>query len=268
MSMACGSTGEPLLSRLPNRAGRVNSFLRFSSTLRTSVITDSLHQQRATSPQPRTRLAFTRRGPCVPSRSAPGLSHALHQVRKQGCPSSQAHSSPKGGSRQEIADIPRFAAPPGDAHRARGSLISLLLNMLGANPVLIRRHLHRGYRAGFNRSRCVTLAPNPTWKSVSLIHIRCRMLASLRATAVIAHSMLERLAIRRPQARSADHFLIRSSRHAAASQSASRTATSPCLLMRPRSRSTCRTGAASAPNQNGHPPFAIAQSDEGHQRQP
>lgn len=51
------------------------------------------------------------------------------------------------------------------------------------------------------------LAPKPTWKSVSLTHIRCRMLASLRATAVIAHSMLERLAIRRPHARSADHFL-------------------------------------------------------------
>jgi hypothetical protein len=51
-----------------------------------------------------------------------GLSHALHQVRKQGCPSSPALSSPKGGSRQDIADIPRFAAPPGDAHRARRSL--------------------------------------------------------------------------------------------------------------------------------------------------
>ncbi|OPZ00044.1 hypothetical protein A5906_23740 [Bradyrhizobium sacchari] len=34
-------------------------------------------------------------------------------------------------------------------------------------------------------------------------------------------------------ARSADHFLTRSSRLAAASQSASRTATSPCLLIRP-----------------------------------
>ena len=53
-----------------------------------------------------------------------GFQHdALHQVRKQGCPSCPALSSPKGGSRQEIADIPRFAAPPGDAHRARGSLI-------------------------------------------------------------------------------------------------------------------------------------------------
>src|SRR3954454_2725576 len=59
------------------------------------------------------------------------------------------------------------------------------------------------------------------------------MLASLGETAVIAHSMLDRLAIRRPHARSADHFLTRSSRLAAASQNASRTAMSPCLLMRP-----------------------------------
>jgi len=41
------------------------------------------------------------------------LSHALHLVRKQGCPSSPALSSSKGGSRQEIADIPRFAARHG-----------------------------------------------------------------------------------------------------------------------------------------------------------
>src|SRR5882724_1670439 len=34
----------------------------------------------------------------------------------------------KDGSRQEIADIPRFAAPPGDAHRARGSRYWLLFN--------------------------------------------------------------------------------------------------------------------------------------------
>src|SRR5437762_5572772 len=100
------------------------------------------------------------------SRSVPGLSHALHQVGKQGCPSDQALSSPKGGSRQEIADIPRFAAPPGDAHRARGSLILLLLNMLDVNPALIRRHLHSSYCAGFNLSLCVTLAPKPVLKSV------------------------------------------------------------------------------------------------------
>jgi hypothetical protein len=36
------------------------------------------------------------------------------------------------GSRQEIADIPRFAAPPGDAHRARGSRYWLPFNGLAA----------------------------------------------------------------------------------------------------------------------------------------
>jgi hypothetical protein len=72
------------------------------------------------------------------------------------------------------------------------------------------------------------LGTEATWKSVSLTHIRCRILANFRATATIAHSMLDRLAIRRPQARNADHFLIRSKRVAAASYSAARTATSPC----------------------------------------
>lgn len=136
--------------------------------------------------------------------------------------------------RQQASDSGHFPfrGPPGDAHRAR-ICSYVLLNMPGADPALIYRHLHRDYCAGFNRSRCVILAPNPTWKSVSLTHIRCRMLASLRATAVIAHNMLDRWAIRRPHARRADHFLTRSSRLAAASQSASRTATSPCLLMRP-----------------------------------
>jgi hypothetical protein len=64
-------------------------------------------------------------------------------------------------------------------------------------------------------SLCVTLAPKPTLKSLPSIHMRCRMPASFRATATIAHSMLDRLATRRPQARSADHFLTRSSRLAA-----------------------------------------------------
>ena len=132
--------GKPALSCLPNRAHKVNSLLRFFSI--------SLNKQRSLSrcfdceqrpPSARSRLAFSRRGPCVPSRSALGLSHALHQVRKQGCPSSPALSSPKGGSRQEIADIPRFAAPPGDAHRARGSLIFAPSQRAGATPALILR---------------------------------------------------------------------------------------------------------------------------------
>jgi hypothetical protein len=108
-----------------------------------------------------------------------------------------------------------------------------LLNMLTATPALLSRHPCNKYGAGLNRNRCVTLAPKPTWKSVSLTHILCRMPASLRATATIAHNMLDRLAIRRPHARNADHFLTRSRRFAAASHSACRTATSPCLLIRP-----------------------------------
>ena len=217
------------LSCLPNRACKVNSLLRFFAI--------SLNKQRSLSrcfdceqrsPSARSRLAFSRRGPCVPSRSAPGLSHALHQVRKQGCPSSPALSSPKGGSRQEIADIPRFAAPPGDAHRARGSLILAPPQHAGCNTSANLSCSCSSYCAGFNRNRCVILAPKPTWKSVSLTHILCRIPAGLRATATIAHSMLDLLAIRRPQARNADHFRTRSNRLAAASHSASRTATSPC----------------------------------------
>lgn len=140
---------------------------------------------------------------------------------------------PEGRQQARDSGHSPFRGPPGDAHRARESLNLLLFNMPGANPASIRHHLHGNYGAGFNRTRCMTLTPKPTWKSVSLTHIRCRMLASLRATAVIAHSMLDRLAIRSPHARKADHFLTRNSRLAAASQSASRTATSPCLLMRP-----------------------------------
>jgi hypothetical protein len=46
-------------------------------------------------------------------------------------------------------------------------------------------------------------------------------------------NMLDRLAIRSPHARNADHVLTRSRRLAAASQSASGTATSPCFVIRP-----------------------------------
>jgi hypothetical protein len=52
----------------------------------------------------------------------------------------------------------------------------------------------------FQSEPLLTLAPRPTWKSVSLTRIRYRMLASLRATATIAHSLLDRLAIRSPRA--------------------------------------------------------------------
>ena len=130
------AAGKPALSCLPNRAHKVNKSTLSYAFLRLFVVqsfqtpcTNNTH----TSPQPRARSAFSRRGPCVPSRSALGLSHALHQVGKQGYPSSPALSSPKGGSRQEVADIPRFAAPPGDAHRARGSLVFALPQHAGCN---------------------------------------------------------------------------------------------------------------------------------------
>jgi hypothetical protein len=151
------------LSCLPNRASKVDSRLRFFAI--------SLNKQHSLPrcfdceqrwPSARSRLAFSRRGPCVPSRSALGPSHALHQVCKQGFPSSPALSSRKGGSRQEIADIPRFAAPPGDAHRARGSLIFAPPQHAGCNTSVNLSCSCSNYCAGFNRNRRVTLAPKPT----------------------------------------------------------------------------------------------------------
>ncbi|MGX1320693.1 hypothetical protein AB7M17_004146 [Bradyrhizobium sp. USDA 377] len=68
----------------------VYAFLRLSA-LQTSRT--PCNNNAHTSPKPRPRFAFSRRGPCVPSRSALWPSHALHQVRKQGCPSSLALSS-------------------------------------------------------------------------------------------------------------------------------------------------------------------------------
>jgi len=70
------------------------------------------------------------------------------------------------GSRQEIADIPRFAAPPGDAHRARGSLMVAPSRHAGCNTSAKLLRPRSNYCAGFKRNLCVTLAPNPAWKSV------------------------------------------------------------------------------------------------------
>lgn len=120
--------------------------------------------------------SFVADGHARPCR-APRPSQVLHQVRRRGCRSSPALSSPKGSSRQEIADIPRFAARQGTLAE-RGSPISFILNMPGANPMPIGHPLPRVYRADLNRSRCVALAPKPTWRSVSPTHMRCRMLAS------------------------------------------------------------------------------------------
>ena len=45
--------------------------------------------------------------------------------------------------------------------------------------------------------------------SVPLVHIRCKITASLRATATRARAMLRRLATFIPQARNADHLVLR-----------------------------------------------------------
>ena len=108
------------LSCLPNRACKVNSLLRFFAI--------SLNKQRSLSrcfdceqrsPSARSRLAFSRRGPCVPSRSAPGLSHALHQVRKQGCPSSPALSSHGRKQARDSGHSPLRGPARGRSPRAR-----------------------------------------------------------------------------------------------------------------------------------------------------
>ena len=52
----------------------------------------------------------------------------------------------------------------------------------------------------------------PKWNSVLSRHIRCRMTASLRATATRARAMPRRLASFMPQARKLDHLRLRISR--------------------------------------------------------
>jgi hypothetical protein len=167
------------------------------------------------SPSPtstRTPFAFTRRGPCVPSRSAQGrrmlfvrlvnrafqaIWRSHHDGRKQARDS--GHSPFRGPARGRS---PRADLVIGSFQQTGSSTSrSFVVNWARVN-----------HRAGFSFSLCVTLAPKPTLKSLPPIHMRCRMPASLRATATIAHNMLDRLAIRRPRARNPDHFLRRSRR--------------------------------------------------------
>jgi len=158
----------------------------------------------------RTPFAFTRRGSCVPSRSAQGrrmlfvrlvnrafqaIWRSHHDGRKQARDS--GHSPFRGPARGRS---PRADLVIGSFQGSSTSR-SFVVNWARVN-----------HRAGFSFSLCVTLAPKPTLKSLPPIHMRCRMPASLRAAATTAHNMLDRLAIRRPRARNADHFLRRSRR--------------------------------------------------------
>ncbi|MGY2850694.1 hypothetical protein ACVIWU_008279 [Bradyrhizobium sp. USDA 4509] len=112
-----------LLSRPPNRARKVNSLLRFFTISPNKQRLISLLRLRAAFAISTVTTCILQVGSMRSFAFGTWPSHALHQVRKQGCPSSRALSSPKDGSRRDIAEIPRFAAPPADAHRARGSLI-------------------------------------------------------------------------------------------------------------------------------------------------
>jgi hypothetical protein len=174
---------------------------------------------------------------------SPGGVHAFLRVQHLGCRmlfirfvnravQAVRRSRPE-GRRQARDRDPRARCPL--AEPQNGECPLSFAPPLGAGSNVSSRscpHATADHCAGFNLNRWVTLA-SKTLKSVSLIHIRCRMPASLRATATIAHNMLDRLATRSLHARSADHLLTRSSRLAAASQSASRTLTSPCLVIRP-----------------------------------
>ena len=62
-----------------------------------------------------------------------------------------------------------------------------------------------GWTAYARAGRCGAV---PNWKSMSSRHMRCMMMASLRATATQAFLLPTRLASFTPQARSADHFLV------------------------------------------------------------
>lgn len=78
-----------------------------------------------------------------------------------------------------------------------------------------------------------TVAYLPQRNSLPSVHMRCRIIASLRATATRARAMLRRLATFMPHARSADHLVLRISNEWAASYSAVRASSSPHRLMRP-----------------------------------
>ena len=73
------------------------------------------------------------------------------------------------------------------------------------------------------------LGPLVQRKSVPSTHMRCRMTASLLASATMARRMPRRWATRMPQAFSHDHFLLWVSIDCAASYSIARSMLSPHL---------------------------------------
>jgi hypothetical protein len=178
---------------------------RTKSTLNYAISRFSAHKQILSlctdagrvRPSTRTLFAFSRRGPCVPSRSARGrrmlfirfVNRAVQAVWR-------SHND--GRKQTRVADIPCCADPArGRSPRADLDIGSFSADGKQHRQSIIRHWRNRSLRR-FRLSLCVTLAPKPTLKSLPSIHMRCRMPASLRATATIAHNMLDRLEIRRP----------------------------------------------------------------------
>jgi hypothetical protein len=74
-------------------------------------------------PSTRTLFAFSRRGPCIPSAFGTWPSHALHQVHKQGYPSSLALSS-RGKKARDSGHSPFRGPARRRSPRARISILA------------------------------------------------------------------------------------------------------------------------------------------------
>jgi hypothetical protein len=113
------------------------AFLRF---FRTSIIPFSLHRSRAAFATNACTICTLQVGPCVPSRSAQG--RRMLFIRFVNRAVQAVWRSPHEGRKQarDSGHSP-FAAPPGDAHSARGSRsVAHLLhaaNKLSSNPMAV-----------------------------------------------------------------------------------------------------------------------------------
>src|SRR3954452_10984826 len=110
----------------------------------------------------------------------------------------------------------------------------------------------------------------PNWNSVSSLHIRCRITASLPATATRARAMPRALATFMPQARRLDHLRLRTSSVWAASWRAVRASSSPSADL---ARDVGLTGLVAGrrqPEMGAHvprAPEALRPADRGPERQ-
>ena len=83
----------PITGGIPNRACKVDSQLRYFQLFTHEYFLSLCTDCGQSPPVDAHAVAFSRRGPCIPSAFGTWPSHALHQVHKRGCPSSLALSS-------------------------------------------------------------------------------------------------------------------------------------------------------------------------------